>query len=120
MDYVKFVDFAVSQDKRNRFEKYGGDLSRVPESLRPFYRDYNPIDVELDLEGIGDGVRFCPAGDIDNLQREYAYLNTEFVFATCNGDPVFFHEGHLYTCPHGISAPEWEAVSDPVLRCLTP
>ncbi|GHV51349.1 hypothetical protein FACS1894216_05230 [Synergistales bacterium] len=106
MDFSRFVANVIGQDSRNRFEKYDGNLDIVPYEFKPFYREYNPVDVEVASE-IGD-VRFCPADDLAELQSEYAYLNAQFVFATTNGDPIFFHEGQIYTCPHGMKEPEWE------------
>jgi hypothetical protein len=106
MDFSKFVSKATEQDKRNKFAKYDGNLDMVPDELKPFYRVYNPVDVEIDT-GIGS-VRFCPADSLGELQSEYAYLGVQFVFATCNGDPIFLNDGQVYTCPHGVNTPKWE------------
>ena len=110
MEFAAFVKYAIAQDSRNRFGKYDGDLSCVPLELQPFYRDFNPEDVEID--GANGAVHFCPANKLAELQKEYSFLNVQFIFATCNGDPIFFHDGQIFTCPHGVSRPEWEKLSN--------
>lgn len=102
MKYSEFVRKAVLLDNRNVFSKYNGNLNCVPEFLKTFYRENNPSDVEINY------VRFTPAEKLDALQTEYAYLNAQFIFATCNGDPIFLHNGCVYTTSHGIKNPKWE------------
>lgn len=109
MSFSKFVERAIEQDKRNKFEKYDGDLDIVPDDLKGFYSEYNPMNVEVASE-IGD-VRFYSAEELAELQAMYAYLNAQFVFATSNGDPIFLNEGQVYTCPHGLKEPKWELLS---------
>jgi hypothetical protein len=109
MNYAIFVANAMAQDERNTFLKYDDNLDSVPEALKPFYRGYNPVDVELDVNGVG--VRFCPADQLEEIQKEYAYIRAQFVFATCNGDPIFLNEGQVYTCPHGVKEPKWEKLA---------
>jgi hypothetical protein len=110
MNYKTFVAKAEAQDGRNSFAKYAGNLDIVPEDVRPFYREHNPVDVEVDVGGIG--VRLCPADELVELQRQYAYINAQFVFATCNGDPIFLNEGQVYTRPHGADEPKWEKLAE--------
>ena len=112
MDYSVFVRKATSQDARNIFKKYEGNLDTVPEELKPFYRDHNPIDVEIDSDGVA--IRFYPVEELLPLQTEYSYLNAQFIFATCNGDPIFLNEGHVYTCPNGVQSPLWEELSSSI------
>ena len=111
MDFSLFAT-AVGRDPRNRFEKYDGNLDPVPDEFKTFYREHNPIDVELDSD-YGD-MRFYPAGSLPDLQAEYSYINANFIFATSNGDPIFFHEGQVYTCLHGVNEPRWELLADGV------
>jgi len=106
MEFQEFAKRAVLIDKRNAFSRYDGDLSKVPEEMVTFYRETNPSDVEVSF------VRFVSAEGLANLQAEYAYLNVQFVFATSNGDPIFLHEGKIYTCPHGIKTPQHELLSE--------
>ena len=108
MDFTDFAEKAVKQDRRNIFTKYDGNLDIVPDMLKSFYRDYNPVDVEINGE-IG-AVRFCPAEGLDDLQHEYAYIGAQFILATCNSDPIFYSDGKIYTCPHGIQDPKWEII----------
>jgi len=110
MDHSFFTAHAIAQDKRNTFTEYKGNLSHIPDGIKSFYREFNPVDVEIDYNGIG--VRFYKAEELSNLQEEYAYLNAQFVFATCNGDPIFVNDRKVYTCPHGISLPKWEMLAE--------
>lgn len=112
MDYSFFVRKATSQDGRNIFKKYEGSLDAVPETLKPFYRDHNPVDVEIDTNGAT--IHFYPVEELTSLQSDYSYLNAQLVFATCNGDPIFINEESVYTCPHGVVSPAWEKLSDSI------
>lgn len=109
MDYTAFVRKAKQQDARNAFETYTGSLDAVPDDLKSFYRTCNPVDVELDINDAA--VRFYPALELPETQQEYSYLNAQFVFATCNGDPIFLHDNIVYTCAHGVKEPKWEKLS---------
>lgn len=108
MDFSKFAEKAILYDKRNTFSKYDGNLDGIPDALKNFYRENDPVDVEF------NNIRFFPAEELDNLQSEYSYMNVQFVFATCNGDPIFLHDGHVYTAPHGVKEPRWELLSTTV------
>lgn len=106
MKYSEFVKKSVLYDARNSFAKYDGNLDCVPDVLKDFYKESNPLDVEIDC------VRFLPAEKLDSLQVEYAFLKAQFVFATFNGDPIFLHDGSVYTAPHGVKNPKWELLAD--------
>lgn len=105
MEYSEFAKKVVLHDTRNRFAKFDGNLDCVPDVLKTFYKENNPLDVEI------NSVRFLPVEKLDSLQEEYAFLNAQFVFATCNGDPIFLHDGCVYTAPHGVKKPEWELLA---------
>lgn len=108
MDFNNFVRKAIEDDSRNVFSQYSGDLTGIPEPLKTLYKESNPVDVEVNF------IRFYAAEELNGLQNEYSYLNAQFIFATCNGDPIFFHEGKIYTCPHGVDKPEWELIGENV------
>ena len=112
MEFSEFVDKAILQDKRNIFSQYDGNLDEIPDELKAFYKDNNPTDVEL------NGVRFFAAEELSGVQEEYSYLNAQFIFATCNGDPIFLHDGHVYTAPHGVKNAEWELVKNNITSYL--
>lgn len=113
MNYSEFAAEAVIQDQRNTFSGYEGNLDAVPEVMKAFYREFNPIDVEMSM------VRFIPAEELADVQEEYSYLNVQFVFATCNGDPIFLQDSQIYTCPHGIGKPRWELLSGDIMSYLS-
>ncbi|MFQ7158201.1 MAG: hypothetical protein ACLRPX_00590 [Ruthenibacterium sp.] len=106
MEFSKFVTKAGLYDKRNTFAKFDGCLKGLPDVLQDFYRENNPIDVEI------NNVRFSPVEELGDLQAEYSYLNAQLVFATCNGDPIFLQDGHVYTAPHGVKNPKRELLSE--------
>lgn len=108
MDFTYFVRKAISYDNRNAFSQYSGDLTGIPEQMKSFYKENNPVDVEVNF------IRFYAVEELSELQDEYSYLNAQFVFATCNGDPIFYHEGKIYTSPHGVDKPEWELIGENV------
>lgn len=65
-----------------------------------FYKKYNPVNVEIDM------YNFIPADKLEEVNtNEYGgYFDSKeipFIFATCNGDPIFFTKGKVYTHPHG-------------------
>ena len=113
MDFSKFVEKAILYDRRNTFSKYDGNLDELPDVLKEFYRESNPIDVEV------NNVRFYSVEDLSDLQAEYSYLNAQFVFATCNGDPIFLHDRFVYSAPHGVRNPKWELQSEDIETYLS-
>ena len=110
MDYISFVNNAKEDDERNTFGRFAGDISFAPDELRPFYQSADPIDVEVGYNGVS--IRFCPAAELTGLQEEYASMNVGFVFATCNGDPIFLNAGKVYTSAHGAGESEWELMAE--------
>ena len=117
MDYTAFVAKATAQDKRNKFELYDNSFNIIPDEIKLFYIIYNPVDVELNSNGVG--VRLYPVGNLHELQKEYNYIKAQFVFATCNGDPIFFNNGCVYTCAHGVHEPQHEKIADSFIEYLT-
>jgi hypothetical protein len=107
-----YKEFAIKAtiDKRNLFAPYDGDLSCCPVGIRDFYKTFNPIKVEVKY-GVAI-VRFAPAEKLIELQDRYSYLNADFVFATCNGDPIFIKDNIVYICPHDDENPEFEKLAD--------
>jgi len=89
----EFIDKAKKQDSRNSFEKYDGNLSAIPEELRSFYKNFNPVDVEVSMKDTS--VRFFPVDKLNVLQNDYKLPNTCFVFASSNGDPIYIEEGKI-------------------------
>lgn len=47
MEFSEFAKGAVFLDKRNSFAPYSGALSRIPEEMKAFYQETNPLDVEV-------------------------------------------------------------------------
>jgi len=110
MDYSIFAEKAKTQDERNKFESYDGKLEIVPDDIKPFYLNYNPVDVELNYNGVG--IKLYPAEELPELQKEYSYINAQFIFATCNGDPIFMNDGCVFICAHGTLEPQHEKKAD--------
>jgi len=109
--YEKFREIAMIYNKSNSFSTYNGNLNGLPVAVHEFYKKFNPVDVEIDYNGLA--VRFCPADRLSQLQEEYSYINAQFVFATCNGDPIFLNDDTVYSCSHDNSEKSgWEKLSD--------
>ncbi len=115
MTFEEFKDYVISDDKENCFSVETNIPCIVPTNLVAFYKSYNPIDVEISTE-IG-AVRFFPANKLEALQKEYQVANA-FVFATCNGDPIFLSDGAIYTFPHGVKEPVWESITSEWTKCF--
>lgn len=97
--FSDFAKKAIKQDSRNRFEPYSGDLSFVPDVLYVFYKNNNPVDVEVKLEETY--VRFIPAEELEKIQKVYALGKKCFIFASCNDEPIYLKDNKVYTCLFG-------------------
>lgn len=40
----------------------------------------------------GNAVRFVPADELETIQSDYSMGKERFVFATCNGDPIYVYD----------------------------
>lgn len=109
MKYTAFIKAAMAEDSRNVFGILT-DSGPVPSAMTDFYLLCNPIDVEISYPELG-AVRFCPRDELSSLSSEYELGNGAFVFASCNGDPLFLMNGEVYTTLHGIFKPEFVASS---------
>lgn len=105
MNFSGFEKYAMAQDSQNKFSHLNCIPDFVPRSLHSFYQNSNPIDVEVNMDEAV--VHFYPINELEELQSEYVVPNG-FVFATCNGDPIFLADGIVYTYPHGVEKPSWE------------
>lgn len=100
MTIKDFVIKAIAQDDRNVFEPCN-IVDNLPKDIVEFYKKANPIDVELNFEGII--VRFFPYDELEMVQQEYSLPDSAFVFATSNGDPIYLMGGKIYIGLHGSS-----------------
>ena len=108
MSYKDFVSLAIQQDARNVFAASDKVPDIVPQSLRGFYNEYNPVDVEIDTEKYG-AIRFYGADELQRLVEEYYFFPKDvFIFATCNGEPFFVDKNdyHVYTSLESEYRPE--------------
>lgn len=103
MTYYNFINLARKQDSRNNFEPCGTDLSFVPLPLRSFYTTNNPVNVEIALHD-STSVRFSPVKFLERLQKEYDIEDSSFIFATQEGDPIYYKSSGIYRCSHGASS----------------
>lgn len=110
MEYSAFVSKAIKEDSRNTFSVCTEELNLIPNEAKDFYQNYNPLDVEIGMNG--SSVKFYPVSELEELQSDYQYLGVDFVFATCDGDPIFLHEKKVYMCPHDVDNPKWEKMAD--------
>lgn len=97
MKYDYFVEKAILQDKRNKFKK-SSKIKDVPKELVDFYLLNNPVDVEVSMKG--RIVAFFDYKVLPKIQKEYN-LEDRFVFASCNGEPIYINDGKIFTCTFG-------------------
>lgn len=101
MNYDKFVENAKQQDDRNQFESLSRvDQFNIPSELWKFYKNANPIDVEIQLED-STSVKFYSVETLNNIQKEYGMDKDNFIFASREGDPIFLKGEKIYTAVHG-------------------
>lgn len=93
MKYNDFVQKALAFDSRNQFGK-SYDVSNIPEDLREFYSQCNPVDVEVEYNDIP--MQFVAKYDLESIQKDYKLPNNAYCFATINGDPIFLMDGKIY------------------------
>ncbi|MCL1626158.1 SMI1/KNR4 family protein [Bacteroides caecicola] len=107
MSYKDFVSRAIQQDARNVFAASDKVPDIVPQSLRKFYNEYNPVDVEIDTKKYG-AIRFYGIDELERLREEYYFYPKDvFIFATSNGDPFFMGEDNqVYTSLESEYSPE--------------
>ena len=111
MDYNDFVELVKRQDPRNIFKPCDLDLSFIPQQLRMFYALYNPIDVEIIL-GDSTSIRLCPVNFLKKLQYEHSIAQMAFVFATREGDAIYFMDNGIFTYAHGSTVDKHEKIAD--------
>ena len=105
MNYSEFKQKSIKQDKRNLFQENTNVPDGIPESLVAFFRVCDPIDVEVTIAE--ETIKFFSAEKLNSLQEEYKLPNGRFVFATCNGDPIYIFNDKVYSC-----YPDSEKVED--------
>lgn len=107
MTYKDFASRAMQQDKRNIFSASDKMPDRVPQSLFAFYKECNPVDVEINTEKYGV-IRFYGVDGLESLHKEYYFYPKDvFIFATCNGDPFFIgKDNQVYTSLESEYRPE--------------
>jgi hypothetical protein len=104
--YDDFIKKAKLQDSRNEFGKLESvEQYDIPETLHDFYKSANPIDVEVIREDF-TAIKFYPVSSLGHLQTEYDLPETNFVFASREGDPIMINNGKIYTAIHGDG--DWE------------
>ena len=116
MQIDEFVSKAQMRDKTSLFSEYEGSLDMIPDELRDFYAKHNPRNVEIGHNGTS--IHLVPAEKLETEKQYYEGMNIGFVFATCDSDPIFYHDGKIYTCPHGVKNPEWELLAESIEKYL--
>lgn len=91
MKIEEFVKNSLKQDSRNSFEANGDVSETIPEALKSFYMKADPVDVEVNMDG--NPVHLFPHSELEDIQEEYHIGDNRFVFASCNGDPIYILDG---------------------------
>lgn len=110
-----FVKRSMEQDSRNIFEKSEVE-DFLPNTLKEFYQKANPVDVEITMDG--NAVKFIPMDELEDSQEDYSLGDDRFIFATCNGDPIYVYVEKIYTCCHGVGTIEDELLAADFLSFL--
>lgn len=103
MSYDSFIENIKRQDKRNKFGSTSKlNVDFLPNSLKEFYTQANPEDVEIVLENL-TSIKLYPLQHLMDLQNEYKGVGG-FVFATLEGDPIFLRDEKVFKAVHGSGA----------------
>lgn len=116
MTIKDFVKKAISQDKRNVFGE-GKVKIWVPKDFEEFYTIANPISVEVMIDH--NPVWFFPIEEIMDEQNNYGIGDNRFVFASCNGDPIYVMNNKIYTCCHGTKKITDELLAEDLFSFLS-
>lgn len=101
MDYISFMKELQLLDSRITFDIVKSDAVIENNRMPAFYHAVNPVNVEFEFnEGI---VRLVPLDELEMAKKQYQYIDDGFVFATCNGSPIYEKDGKVYTCVCGKS-----------------
>ncbi len=104
MDYTAFIEKATLQDERNCFSTVSeADVQFLPDPLKKFYLEANPVDVEIVLPNF-TSIKLLPLHELVEVQEEYQAIEG-FVFATLEGDPVLLKDQKVFIAAHGSD--EW-------------
>lgn len=107
-----FITSAINEDSRNKFGVCQ-DVSMLPSALQEFYAQCNPLDVEIRYPELG-AVKLYPVQELEELKSDYMLLEEDdWVFGTCDGDPLFIKDGKVYVSLPEIYKPELVAESFP-------
>ena len=114
--FKSFVEKAIIQDKRNIFVESRIENKRIPKCFKEFYRFYNPVDVEVEIDN--RFVHFIPVEELDQISDEYNLESNCFVFATSDGDPIYYRDGKIYSCVFGKDGQIEEELSNDLMNFL--
>ncbi len=99
MDYVSFFNKLKDVDSRTEFRMVENSKILDGKNIPAFYSVINPINVEFEYN---DGIiRLEPIENFDNLMKEYDYVQTDCIFASCNGEPIYLKDKKVFTCIRG-------------------
>lgn len=99
MDYIAFFNKLKDVDPRIDFQMVENSKILDGGNIPAFYSVINPINVEFEYN---DGIiRLEPIENFDNLKKEYDYVQTDCIFASCNGEPIYLKDKKVFTCIRG-------------------
>lgn len=116
MTFKDFVKKSKDQDSRNVFEPCNELIAIIPEIMKDFYKYSNPIDVEVTIND--SSVRFFPVDELSGLQEEYKLGTEKFVFASCDGDPIYLDNNKVCSGVFGSKGFIPEILSDDIFGYL--
>ena len=97
MNYLKFFEKLEKADPRTKYDVLDEKSTKTKEGMPDFYKTINPLNIEFEFnDGI---VRLASYEDLDTLKEEYNYVEDGFVFAICNGEPIYLKKNNkVYSC----------------------
>ena len=99
MNYIEIFKRLKAADSRIKYDVIQNCGLESENCIPDFYKFVNPINVEFEYgEGI---VRIASYEELPMLKKNYEYVKSGCVFATCNGEPVYLNNNKVYTCVCG-------------------
>ena len=87
MDYVEFFEKLKMEDSRVEYSVINEGKHCCITNIPAFYKIVNPINVEFEYNDAI--VRLVPFDELEEINKEYLYIDSGCVFATCNGEPIY-------------------------------
>lgn len=111
MTISDFIEKAEKYDKTNLFGVGHEDVANLPEILQDFYKNADPLNVEVPAIKYGN-IQLFSFDILQNAYKLYGFFESgTIVFASANGDPFFILDNAIYTTYESDYKPEFVSSS---------